>query len=120
MIERIDGAPAGVLAFRAVGKVEAADYENVLTPAIEGRVRAALAKKHSDPDEVSHLDGEVKFASASPRYDRHGVLQLVARYWVQVPFFMSDGNYTSSVEVVIPALPKELEPWAKAPPAVVR
>ena len=35
MIERIDGAPAGVLAFRAVGKVEAAEYENVLTPAID-------------------------------------------------------------------------------------
>jgi hypothetical protein len=45
VIERIDTAPAGVLAFRAVGKVEAADYENVLTPAIEeavaggGRIR---------------------------------------------------------------------------------
>ena len=40
MIEQIDGAPAGVLAFRAVGKIEAADYEDVLTPAIE----AAIAK----------------------------------------------------------------------------
>jgi hypothetical protein len=35
MIEPIHGAPAGVLAFKAVGKVEAADYEDVLTPAIE-------------------------------------------------------------------------------------
>jgi hypothetical protein len=38
VIERIDGAPEGVLAFKAVGKVEAADYENVLTPAIEAAV----------------------------------------------------------------------------------
>lgn len=35
MIEPIEGAPGGVLAFRAVGKVEAVDYEDVLTPAIE-------------------------------------------------------------------------------------
>jgi hypothetical protein len=35
MIAPIAGAPEGVLAFRAVGKVDAADYENVLTPAIE-------------------------------------------------------------------------------------
>ncbi|HEX5938914.1 MAG TPA: STAS/SEC14 domain-containing protein [Dehalococcoidia bacterium] len=34
-IERIEGAPDGVLAFRAVGKVEATDYQNVLAPAIE-------------------------------------------------------------------------------------
>jgi hypothetical protein len=35
MIAPIEGAPAGVIAFRAVGKVEAGDYEDVLTPAIE-------------------------------------------------------------------------------------
>ena len=35
MIEPIEGAPPGVLAFKAVGKVEAADYEQVLTPAID-------------------------------------------------------------------------------------
>jgi hypothetical protein len=35
MIKPIEGAPDGVLAFKAVGKVEAADYEDVLTPAIE-------------------------------------------------------------------------------------
>jgi hypothetical protein len=38
VIEQIDGAPAGVLAFKAVGKVEAADYEDVLTPAIEAAI----------------------------------------------------------------------------------
>ena len=38
MIEPIADAPAGVLAFRAVGKVEAADYENVLRPAVEAAV----------------------------------------------------------------------------------
>lgn len=38
MIERIEGAPAGVLAFRAVGKLEAADYETVLAPAIEATI----------------------------------------------------------------------------------
>jgi hypothetical protein len=38
VIERIEGAPEGVLAFKAGGKVEAADYEDVLTPAIEAAV----------------------------------------------------------------------------------
>jgi len=45
MIEPIEGAPESVLAFRAVGRIEAADYETVLRPAVEaaiadhGRVR---------------------------------------------------------------------------------
>jgi SpoIIAA-like len=49
LIETIDGAPDGVLAFKAVGTVEAADYENVLKPAIEaaiaehGKVRLVYA-----------------------------------------------------------------------------
>lgn len=38
MIEPIEGAPEGVLALKAVGKVEAADYEDVLTPAIEAAI----------------------------------------------------------------------------------
>ena len=39
MIESIPGAPAGVLAFRAVGTVEAADYDNVLKPAVEAAIK---------------------------------------------------------------------------------
>jgi hypothetical protein len=35
MLEPLLDTPAGVLAFRAVGKLEAADYDNVLTPPIE-------------------------------------------------------------------------------------
>ena len=35
MIQIIDGAPAGVLAFKAVGEVRAKDYEDVLKPAFE-------------------------------------------------------------------------------------
>lgn len=35
MIQIIEGAPEGVLAFEAVGEVEAQDYEDVLKPAIE-------------------------------------------------------------------------------------
>jgi SpoIIAA-like len=38
MIERIEGAPDGVIAFRAVGKVDADDYKDVLAPAIERAV----------------------------------------------------------------------------------
>jgi stage II sporulation SpoAA-like protein len=38
VIEQIENAPTGVIAFRAVGKVEAADYESVLRPAIEAAV----------------------------------------------------------------------------------
>jgi hypothetical protein len=35
MIQLIEDAPEGVLAFKAVGKVEAADYDAVLKPAVE-------------------------------------------------------------------------------------
>ena len=35
MIQLIEGAPEGVLAFEAVGEVDAQDYEDVLKPAIE-------------------------------------------------------------------------------------
>jgi hypothetical protein len=35
MIEPIEGAPAGVIAFKAVGNVESSDYENTLKPAID-------------------------------------------------------------------------------------
>jgi hypothetical protein len=35
MIQFIEGAPEGVLAFEAVGEVDAEDYEDVLMPAIE-------------------------------------------------------------------------------------
>ena len=35
MIQLIEGAPEGVLAFEAVGEVDAEDYEHVLKPAIE-------------------------------------------------------------------------------------
>ena len=38
MIEQLGDAPTGVIAFKAVGKVEAHDYESVLRPAIEAAV----------------------------------------------------------------------------------
>jgi hypothetical protein len=38
MIEAIEGAPAGVVALKAVGKVEARDYEDVLRPAIDAAI----------------------------------------------------------------------------------
>jgi len=38
VIQIIEGAPAGVLAFKTVGKVEASDYE-VLRPAIEQAIK---------------------------------------------------------------------------------
>jgi SpoIIAA-like len=40
MLVTIDGAPAGVIAFEAVGKVSAEDYRSVLTPAIEAAAKA--------------------------------------------------------------------------------
>jgi hypothetical protein len=40
MIETMHGLPDGVLGFRAVGAVEAADYERVLDPAIDAAVDA--------------------------------------------------------------------------------
>jgi hypothetical protein len=38
MIERIADAPPGVVALRAVGTVSAADYEDVMRPAIEAAI----------------------------------------------------------------------------------
>ena len=35
MIEVIEGAPEGVIAFRAVGKVTSEDYDSVLTPTVK-------------------------------------------------------------------------------------
>lgn len=40
MIETMHGLPDGVLGFRAVGAVHAADYESVLDPAIDAAVDA--------------------------------------------------------------------------------
>lgn len=40
MIERIEGAPNGVLAFRAVGEVHSEDYEQVLDPAVQAVIDA--------------------------------------------------------------------------------
>jgi hypothetical protein len=48
MIERIEGAPQGVLAFKAVGEVHAEDYDQVLKPAVDealaggGKLRVAF------------------------------------------------------------------------------
>ncbi len=38
MIQLIEGAPEGVLAFEAVGEVHAEDYDEVLKPAIEAEL----------------------------------------------------------------------------------
>ena len=38
MLKRIDGLPGNVVGFEAVGKVEAADYREVLDPAIDAAV----------------------------------------------------------------------------------
>ncbi len=40
MIEPLEDMPGGVLGFRAVGDVEAGDYEQVLRPAIDAAVAA--------------------------------------------------------------------------------
>ncbi|WP_127473113.1 STAS/SEC14 domain-containing protein [Microbacterium sulfonylureivorans] len=40
MIETLQGLPDGVLGFRAVGAVEASDYEAVLDPAIDAAIDA--------------------------------------------------------------------------------
>jgi hypothetical protein len=43
VIERIEGAPAGVIAFKAVGRVESSDYRQTLEPAVQ----EAIATKGS-------------------------------------------------------------------------
>jgi len=40
MIETLHGLPDGVLGFRAVGAVEASDYETVLDPALDATIEA--------------------------------------------------------------------------------
>jgi len=51
MIQIIEGAPEGVLAFAAVGEVDADDYAEVLRPAIDDWQRCALV---TDEDWVRH------------------------------------------------------------------
>lgn len=38
MIEPLEGLPAGVIGFRAVGTIEASDYRDVLDPAIDAAI----------------------------------------------------------------------------------
>jgi SpoIIAA-like len=64
MIEPIPGAPTGVLAFKAVGKVEAADYEKVLTPAIETAI-----SEHGKVRLVYELGPEYKGYSAGAAWE---------------------------------------------------
>lgn len=47
MLQAIDGAPTGVVAFKAIGHVTASDYEETLQPAVDaaaadGKVRLVL------------------------------------------------------------------------------
>ena len=39
MIEPLENLPAGVIGFRAVGRVEASDYRDVLVPALDAVLR---------------------------------------------------------------------------------
>ena len=39
MISRLDGLPAGVIGFEATGKIDAADYRDVILPALEQAAR---------------------------------------------------------------------------------
>ena len=60
MIERIDGAPAGVLAYRAVGEVTLADYTQVLKPALDTAVaggRKIRAVIVIGPEYTGHQSG---------------------------------------------------------------
>ena len=75
MIEPIEGAPPGVLAFKAVGKVEAADYEQVLTPAIEqaiaggGKVRLVyeLGQEYDGYSAGGRVGGHEALDAAPPK-----------------------------------------------------
>lgn len=53
MIEPLEGLPAGVIGFRAVGTIEASDYRDVLDPAID----AAIAE-HGSVDLVVVMGDE--------------------------------------------------------------
>ena len=64
MFEPIEGAPAGIVAFKAVGSVEAADYESTLRPTIE----AALAE-HGKIRIVIELGPEYEGYTASAAWE---------------------------------------------------
>lgn len=48
MIERLSDMPPGTVGFRAAGKIERKDYDDVLTPGL----RRALERGIEDPDEI--------------------------------------------------------------------
>jgi hypothetical protein len=64
MIQPIEGAPTGILAFKAVGTDETADYETVLKPAVE----AAIAE-HGKVRLVYELGPEYEGYSAGAAWE---------------------------------------------------
>ena len=104
VIERIETAPAGVLAFRAVGKVEASDYESVLTPAIE----AAVAD-HGRIRLVFELGSEFEGYSAGAAWEDLKLWTPHLRSWERCAVVTDKGWITDAIRVFRVVMPGEVK-----------
>jgi hypothetical protein len=81
MIELLDELPDGVIGFRAVGTVEASDYREVLTPAID---RALAA--HGRLDFVIVIDDEFDHYSFGAMIEDAKLLRKPHSSWDRAAF----------------------------------
>lgn len=107
MIRMIEGLPEGVVAFEAVGRVTAEDYESVLMPAVEA---------------ASEGDAKVKmlivFGSEFEGYEAEAALddfKMGLRDWGdfdQIAFVSDNGMYRSLVKGMGFLMPGEVRVFA--------
>jgi hypothetical protein len=104
MFEPIEGAPAGIVAFKAVGSVEGADYETVLRPAIE----AALAG-HGKIRIVIELGPEYEGYTAGAVWEDTKLWAPHLRDWERCAVVTDHRFVTAGVRLFAPVIPGELK-----------
>ena len=104
MIEPVEGAPVGVLAFKAVGKVEAADYENVLTPAIE----AAIAE-HGKVRLVYELGSEFDGYSVGATWEDMKLWTPHLRSWERCAVVTDHGLIADAIRAFAMLMPGQVK-----------
>ncbi len=109
MIEPIDGAPDGVLAFRAVGTVERSDYADVLTPAIEAAIAA-----HGRVRLVFALGPEWKGYSAGAAWEDAKLWLPHLRAWERCAVVTDSRVVTDAMRVFAPVMPGEVRAFPVA------
>lgn len=81
MMEPLEGLPAGIIGFRAVGTIEASDYRDVLDPAID----AAIAE-HGTVSCVFVLDDEFDHYSLGAMLEDAKLIRRPLSAWKRAAF----------------------------------